>query len=91
MRPTTARRTYTPRVDRQAGTRGSEPAPEGMEEYGRGRTRQDVLFFPLFCSLSLFAFSSGYGEKESLGHPHYDGLTVWGYEMGIPVKARRCL
>ena len=36
------------------------------------------FFFPLFCSLSLFAFSGGYGEKELLGRPHRHGLTVRG-------------
>ena len=55
--------------------RGSEPAPEEIEEQGRG---DQNFFFPLFSLLSYFAFSGGFGEKEMLGHPHYDDLTVRG-------------
>ena len=55
--------------------------PRGDGGVGRGRIRQNVLFFFLFPFVLFalsFAFSGGYGEKESLGHPHYDGLTVQG-------------
>ena len=35
-----------------------------------------VLFLCLFAL--FFCFSGGFVEKEMLGHPHYDDLTVRG-------------
>ena len=45
--------------------------------------------YSLFCSLSSFAFSGGFGKKEMSGHPHYDDLTVQG-RLPLGTAASRC-
>ena len=45
--------------------------------------------YSLFCSLSSFAFSGGFGKKEMSGHPHCDDLTVQG-RLPLGAAASRC-